>query len=264
MPEITAAMVKALREETQQGMMECKKALTETDGDMDAARDLLRKKGLATAAKKADRETKEGLIAISENDEKTSAAMVEVVTETDFTARNEQFKQMVLQVADLAAEAPDGPVEASEAITAAVQDCFNRIRENMNYSRGVKISAPRVGTYLHHNGKVGVIVGVDGEISDELLQNLCMHIAFADPVGITPEDVPDELVEKERQFAAEQAAESGKPAEIIEKMVEGKVRKFVAERALMEQNYVRDDKQKIKQVLGDAKVTAFARYSIGA
>jgi elongation factor Ts len=264
MPEITAAMVKALREETQQGMMECKKALTETDGDMDAARDLLRKKGLATAAKKADRETKEGLIAISENDEKTSAAMVEVVTETDFTARNEQFKQMVLQVADLAAEAPDGPVEASEAITAAVQDCFNRIRENMNYSRGVKISAPRVGTYLHHNGKVGVIVGVDGEISDELLQNLCMHIAFADPVGITPEDVPDELVEKERQFAAEQAAESGKPAEIIEKMVEGKVRKFIAERALMEQNYVRDDKQTIKQVLGDAKVTAFARYSIGA
>ncbi len=261
MAEITAAMVKALREDTGQGMMECKKALQDTDGDVEAAKDLLRKKGLVKAEKRAERTTTEGLIAIRELE--GAAVMVEVQCETDFCARNEEFRGMVAKVADLAGQAEAGTVEASDAIRDAVQETLSKIGENMSYARGVKIEAPTVGTYLHHNGKVGVLVGVEGELDEETLTGLCMHIAFADPMGITPDDVPEDLVAKEREFANQQAVESGKPAEIAEKMVEGKMRKFLAERALLEQDYVRDEKQKVKEVVGDAKVTSFARFAVG-
>jgi len=262
MPEITAAMVKALRDKTGQGMMECKKALTESDGDVEAAVDLLRKRGMASAASKADRAATEGLVAVHVGD--GAAVMIEVLCETDFCARNDEFKAMVQQVADLAAAADaDGPIDASEPITAAVQACFNKIGENMRYGRGVRISAPTIGHYVHHNGKVGVLIGIDGDVDDDLLLGLCMHIAMAEPMAITPEEVPADVVERERRVAMEAAAETGKPAPILEKIVEGKVRKFLADRALMEQAYIRDEKKKIKQVLGPAKVTAFARFAVG-
>ena len=261
MAEITAAQVKALREVTGQGMMECKKALAEAGGDIEAAVDLLRKKGLMKAEKKAARQTVEGLVAV--HADAGSAAMVEVVCETDFCARNDEFKAMVGQVAALAAGGPDGSVEATDEINQAVQDCFAKISENMRYSRGVKISAATVGHYVHHNGKVGVLVGVEGEIAPETLNDLCMHIAFADPLAITTDEVPAEIVERERRLAAEQAAENRKPAEIVEKIVQGKVRKFLAANALLEQPFVKDDKKKVKQVLGPAKVTAFARLAVG-
>ena len=261
MAEITAAMVKALRDETGQGMMECKNALREAAGDVEAARDLLRKKGLVKAEKRAERTTGEGKVAVKVLD--GSAVMVEAVCETDFCARNDEFRAMVQRLLDLAAEAPAGAIEATDAMKDAVQETRDKIGENMSYSRGVKVEAPRIGTYLHHNGKVGVIVGVDGKVDDETLTGLCMHIAFADPVGIRPEDVPPELVEKERQFATQEAIDSGKPPEIAEKIVAGKMRKFLAERALLEQNYVRDDKKKVKQILGGATVTAFARFAVG-
>ena len=146
----------------------------------------------------------------------------------------------------------------------AVQAALAKIGENMSYARGVKIEAPRVGAYLHHNKKVGVLVGVDGEVSDETLNDLCMHIAFTDPMGIRPEDIPAALVEKEKEFARQEAIDSGKPPEIAEKMVQGKMRKFLAERALLEQDFVRDDKKKVKDVLGGLKVKAFARFAVGA
>ena len=264
MADITPAMVKALRDDTGLGMMDCKKALQESGGDIASAKDLLRKKGLATAEKKAGRSTSEGLIAIEAGDDRTSAAMVEVACETDFCARNDEFRQMVRAVASMAAEAADGPVEAGEAITAAVQDTLARIGENMSYNRGVKISAPRVGTYVHHNGKVGVVVGVDGEITDETLADLCMHIAFADPVAVSGDDIPAEIIDKEKEIAKAQAIESGKPENIAEKMVLGKVNKFISANALLEQPFVRDDKKKVKEVLGDAQVTGFARFAVGA
>jgi len=266
MAQITAAMVKTLREETGLGMMDCKKALTDTDGDVDAARDLLRKKGLATAEKKAGRATAEGLVAISSANG-TSAAMVEILCETDFCARNEEFKSMVASLAQMAASADDGDVAATDEMNQRVQDTLAKIGENMSYSRGVKISAPRVGSYLHHNGKVGVLIGIDGEASDELLADLCMHIAFADPMGVSPDDIPADLVAKEKELAKQQAIDSGKPEEIAEKMVVGKMRKFLEERALNEQLIAREDKygkKKVKEVLGDAKVTAFARFAVGA
>lgn len=261
MAEITASLVKSLREMTGLGMMECKKALTEHNGDIDAARDALRAKGLAMAEKKAERETKEGLVQIAVSD--NTAAMVEVQCETDFCARNDEFKAMVNDVAQMALQADEGDIAATDEITTCVQDTLAKIGENMSFARGVKISAAKIGTYLHHNCKVGVVVGVDGEASEETLSDLCMHIAFANPMGITPEDIPADIVEKEKEIAKQQAIESGKPAEIADKMVVGKIRKFLEANALIEQPFVRDDKKKVKDILGVATVKAFARFAIG-
>ena len=263
MAEITATMVKALRDATQQGMMECKKALQEAGGDIEAAKDILRKKGLVSAEKRAQRTTSEGLVAIRTPAD-NAAVMIEIQCETDFCARNDEFQAMVAKVADLAAAADkDGPIEATDEIADAVQACLAKTGENMSYGQGVKITAPKIGSYLHHNNKVGVLVGIDGDIEDQTLADLCMHIAFADPVGITVDDIPADVVEKEKKFALEQATESGKPKEIAEKIVTGKLRKFLAGKALLEQPFVRDDKKQVKEILGDARVTAFARFAIG-
>ncbi|MCD4699890.1 MAG: translation elongation factor Ts [Phycisphaerae bacterium] len=262
MAEITAKMVKALRNETGQGMMDCKKALAETGGDVEVAVELLRKKGMVAAETKAARAAVEGLVAIQEAN--GSAAMVEVVCETDFCARNDEFRAMVGNVAALAVGAgDDGEIQATDEITTTVQECFNKIGENMRYVRGVKVSAQKVGSYTHHNGKVGVLVGIDGEIDGQTLSDLCMHIAFADPMGLTKDDIPADLVAKEKKIATEQAIESGKPEEIAEKMVTGKINKFLAANALLEQPFVRDEKQKVKDVLGAAKITTFARFQVG-
>ncbi|MHC4986311.1 MAG: translation elongation factor Ts, partial [Planctomycetota bacterium] len=162
MADITAAMVKALREETSQGMMECKKALQETNGDIEAAKDLLRKKGAVKAEKKAERSTAEGLVRIRLAD--GQATMVELQCETDFCARNEEFQAMADQVADLAAGANgEGDLAATDDITAAVQACLAKIGENMSYARGVKITGQKVGSYLHHDNKKGVVLAVDGD-----------------------------------------------------------------------------------------------------
>jgi elongation factor Ts len=267
MAEISAATVRALREETGLGMMECKKALEEAKGDMNAAKDILRKKIGAVVEKKAGRATAEGLIGIAVSGDRKSAAMVEVRCETDFCARNDVFGAMVAQVAQAALAAPEGAVSATPAINDAVQGALQKIGENMSYARGVKLSGGRVASYLHHNKKVGVLVAVDGEVSDEVLADVCMHVAFADPMGLTVKDVPAELVEKERQLAKEQAMASGKPADIAEKIVEGKMRKFLEERALVEQLHSREDKygkKKIKEVMGKAVIKAFARFAVGA
>jgi len=264
MAKVTAAMVKALREATSQGMMECKKALVEADGDLEAATDLLRKRGAALAAGKAARETREGLVAIEVSDDGAAAAMVEVQCETDFCARNDVFRQMVQSLARMALCGDDGPVEATDAMNQAVQDALAKVGENISYVRGIRLSASCIGTYVHHNGKVAVLVALDAEVPAETLGGLCMHIAFADPMGITPDDVPADLVAKEKEIATQQAIESGKPPEIAEKIVAGKLRKFLAGKALLEQPFVRDDKKKVKEILGGVTVTGFARFAVGA
>ena len=260
MAEITAAMVKTLRDETGLGMMECKKALAENNGDVETAKDALRAKGLATAEKRASRDTKEGVVLIVTDE--GQATMVEVLCETDFCARNEEFQKMANDVSALAAQADEGDIKATDEINARVQTTLAMIGENMSFSRGIKICAETIGTYAHHNGKVGVIVGLQGKLDEETLAGLCMHIAFADPLGITGDDVPAELVAKEKQIALAQAVESGKNEEIAEKMVVGKMRKFIASKALVEQAYVRDDKKQVKDILGDATIKAFARFAI--
>jgi len=260
-------MVKALREKSGMPMMKCQKALVATNGDLEAAFDLLRKEGGATAEKKAGRATGEGLVVIAIADDKLSAAMVEVRCETDFCARNEVFGEMVAKVAQMALKCPAGNVVATDEIKAAVQGTLQKIGENMSFARGVKIAAPRIGSYPHHNKKVGVLLGVEGEVTDDVLADVCMHIAFADPVGISVDDIPADIVAREKELAKQQAIESGKPADIAEKMVTGKMRKFLEERALIEQLIAREDKygkKKVKEVLGGAKVLAFARFAVGA
>ena len=263
MAEITAAAVKDLREQTGQGMMECKKALTETGGDIEAAKDLLRKKGLVKAEKKAERATAEGLVRVRASDDGAAATIVEVRCETDFCSRNDEFRAMVDKVADLAAANGEGELAATDEITRAVQECFEKIGENMSFGRAHTIKAARVGSYVHHNDKAGVIVGIDGDVDEETLRKLCHHIAFSDPMGITADDIPADLVEKEKSFAKQEAIDSGKPEEIAEKMVVGKVKKFLAANALMEQKFVHDEKMTVKEALGGANVTAFVRYSLG-
>jgi elongation factor Ts len=263
MAEITATLVKQLREDTGLGMMDCKKALEETAGDISAAKDLLRKKGLTTAEKKAGRATKEGLIAIKVSPDRTTAAMVEVQCETDFCARNGEFRSLADDLAGMAFQANEGAVPATDAMTSRLQQTLAKIGENMGYARGVKLGGSLIGKYIHHNNKVGVLVALDGNVGDEVLSDLCMHIAFANPMGVTPQDVPADLVEKEKEIAKQQAMESGKPADIAEKMVAGKIKKFLAERSLLEQPFVKDDKKQVKQILGGAKVKAFARFAVG-
>lgn len=170
---------------------------------------------------------------------------------------------MVKHVAELASAAADGPVDETDEIKAAVQTCFSKIGENMRYSRGMKIAAPTIGQYVHHNGKVGVLVGIEGEISAEVLNDLCMHVAFSDPMAITPDAVPADVVEREKRLIAEEAAESGKPPAVVEKIVTGKLAKFLASNALLEQPFVKDEKKKVKDILGPAKVTAFVRLAVG-
>ena len=265
MAEITAATVMALREETGLGMMVCKKALQDANGDVEVARAELRKKGALVQAAKASRTTKEGLVAIKVSADRKTAAMVEVRCETDFCARNDEFVGMVKAVLDLAYEAPAGNIDASAAMTARLQETLAKIGENMSYGRGVKMQAGKIGSYLHFNNKVGVMIGVEGEISDEVLMDICMHAAFADPMGITPDDIPADIVAKEKEFAINQAMESGKPKDIAEKMVVGKIRKFLEERALTEQLIAREDKygkKQVKELLGAARITAFARFAI--
>lgn len=263
MAQITATMVKELRDSTGLGMMDCKKALEENSGDIAAANDWLRAKGLATAEKKSGRATKEGLVAIKIADDNKSAAIVEVQCETDFCARNEEFQKMAASVLEMAFAADDGKIEATDAITACVQETFSRIGENMSYAGGMKLSGDQIGSYMHHNNKVGVVVALKGSVDEEIITGLCQHIAFANPMGLTSDDIPADIVAKEREIAKQQAIESGKPEAIAEKMVEGKIRKFLAERALVEQQYVKDDKKKIKEILGDAQIVAFARFAVG-
>ena len=263
MAEITAAMVKALRDGTGQGMMECKKALAEADGDIEAAKDILRARGLVKAETKSARAASEGLVEIVVDEDGKGATMVEVSSETDFCARNEVFRTMVADVARLAAAGAVGEVAPTEEIAASVQQAFEKIGENMRFVRGVKIAGGQVGTYKHHNNKIGVTAAIEGQLDPQLLTELCMHIAFHAPIGITADDIPAKVIEREKAVAKAQAVEQGKPENIAEKMVTGKLRKFCQQNCLLEQPFIRDEDRTVKEVLGEAKIVAFARYEVG-
>ncbi len=286
--EITAQMVKALREATGVGMMDCKKALAETNGDMDAAIDWLRTRGLAKAAKKAGRVAAEGLVGIAV--EGTKGAIVEVNSETDFVARNEQFQSIVGNVAKLAIEAGGDVHVLSEmpypgsgrSVSGELTDAIAKIGENMTLRRSemIEVSDGVIGNYVHNTvkpglGRLGVIIGLESAGDKEKLaalgKQLAMHIANTKPLSVTPEEIPQDVVERERAIFAEQAKESGKPAEIIEKMVEGRVRKFYEEVTLLSQVFVIDGETRIADVVKRAeadvgapiKVTRFVVYALG-
>jgi elongation factor Ts len=260
-----------LRNRTGLPMMACKKALAEANGDVDAAEELLRKQLKGKMDKRVDRAAGEGRIAIAVHEPAGAAAIIELRAETDFTAKNEKFVAVAKQVAEAAVEA-HGAGEVSVAGPAAdkVEDLRITTGENISIARAHKLigetGTAAYGQYVHHDGKTGVLIQAEGSINDETLRQICMHITAAvpRPLAISSEGVPADVVEKERKFRIEQAMESGKPQEIAEKMVEGGMRKFFAEVALMDQPFVVDPSKTIAQVVGDkATITAFLRWEVG-
>ena len=287
MAEITAILVKTLREKTGAGMMDCKKALSETDGNLEDAVDWLRKNGFASAQKKSGRVAAEGLVAaISQNNQ---GALVEINAETDFVARNEQFQDFVLQSVTRALEFDDvAKILASDypnkgrSFQDQLTDNIATIGENMNFRRAHKLQIAKgaVAHYIHaplrdNMGKIGVLVGLesDGDAKklQEMAYKIAMHVAAARPQFLTIESVDAAVLERERNILAEQARASGKPEEIINKMVEGRLRKYYEESVLNEQIFVIDNENKIGKLLENfgtelgtpVKLAGFERFELG-
>ncbi len=287
MADITAAMVKDLREKSGAGMMDCKKALSENAGDMEQAMDWLRTKGLAAAAKKSSRTAAEGLVGVAVSG--TKGAAVEVNSETDFVAKNDQFQSFVRDVTQIAL-ATGGDIESLKSQTMpsgkTVEEVLTNnvatIGENQSLrrSRTLEVSKGAVVPYIHNQaapglGKIGVLVALESEASDEVLQalgkQLAMHIAAAFPKALNEADLDEGEIERERAIATEKAAESGKPADIIAKMVEGGIAKYRKEHALVSQLFVMDGKTKISDVVAKAgkdaeteiKLVDYVRFQLG-
>ncbi|SIP99209.1 translation elongation factor Ts [Solilutibacter tolerans] len=267
MAEITASMVKELRERTGAGMMECKKALTENNGDIEAAADWLRKTGLAKADKKADRVTAEGKIGMAQAPGK--AVLVEVNSETDFVAKDGNFTTFVDAVAQAALNAADIEALKAEKIGAdTVEEAraavIAKVGENLQVRRMARIDSDNtIGAYVH-GGRIGVLVEVKGG-NEELARGIAMHIAAMNPPYISPAHVPAEFIEREKEIALAQVKDSGKPAEILEKMISGKIAKTVAEITLTGQPYVLNTDQTVEAALkaAGAEVVGFERLAVG-
>ena len=272
MAEITAGMVKELRERTDAPMMDCKKALAEAGGDMGKAEEILRVKLGNRASKAASRVTAEGVVAIHIAQDGKNGALVEINCETDFVAKNDKFLNFAGALAELVAAKKPADVNAlaqlplnGAAVEEARKELVGKIGENISVRRFAHVGAQgRLASYLHGGSKIGVLVDVVGG-DDTLAKDLAMHIAASKPVALAASNVPAELVQKERAIASAKAAESGKPANIVEKIVEGSVQKFLKEVTLLGQPFVKDDKQSVEQLLKSRKATVagFALYVVG-
>lgn len=292
MAEITAAAVKELREKSGAGMMDCKKALTENNGDMEAAIDWLRKKGIVSAAKKADRVAADGLVAIAQSDDKKEAAMIELNSETDFVAKNADFQSEALNIAKITLAKTDGNLDAVKAatcntqkipVTEIVTNLTAKIGENIQLRKSTKLKVANgvVATYMHNAvvpnaGKIGVLVALESTAPQakllEIGRQIAMHVAAAKPEALTREEVKADSLERERNIFVEQAKASGKPDNVIEKMVDGRINKFYGEVVLPEQIFVLDGKSKVSDFLAAAskeagapiKLVGFKLYELGA
>ncbi len=265
MTQITASLVKDLRERTGLGMMECKKALVEADGDIDVAIDNLRKSSAMKAAKKSARIAAEGIIAARVSGEQ--GVLLEVNSETDFVARDDNFITFANTAADLAIAQSIDSIETlagNEDINSQREALVQKIGENITLRRLQWISGANLGSYVHGNNKIGVIVALEGG-DDALSKDVAMHIAATNPLVANPEDMSEQQLEKEREIYSAQAADSGKPSEIIAKMVEGRLRKFVEENCLVQQAFVKNPDMKVSQLLknSNAGVKHFVRYEVG-
>ncbi|MBN2642068.1 MAG: elongation factor Ts [Victivallales bacterium] len=259
---ITADMVKDLRDKTGAGMMDCKKALVAAEGDLEKAIENLRKSGIAKAEKKASRATKEGRITTAIEGGK--AAIVEVLCETDFVATNEKFNNFINGVAANALKIDgdgDIAVKVNENEKDLLVSMIATIGENMQIRRAEKWqSNGKIASYLHQGGRIVVMVDVEGEVGDDILSELCMHIAAFSPAYITPEGIPAEDIAKEKEIAAAQMA--GKPAEMIDKIVGGKINKWYSEVCLVKQPWIKDDKTCFEKLAPKATIKRFVRWSI--
>jgi elongation factor Ts len=279
MAEVTAATVKDLRERTGAGMMDCKKALAETNGDVEAAVDWLRAKGLAAAAKKASRVAAEGLVGVATRG--TRGAVVEVNSETDFVAKNEQFQDFVRTVTDVALTKGEADVDALKGaampsggtVEEVLTNNIATIGENQTLRRAtiVEVKEGAVVSYVHNAaapgmGKIGVLIGLESSAPEETLvalgKQLAMHVAAANPLALTGDALDPEMIARERAIAEEKAAESGKPAEIVAKMVDGSMAKFRKENALLSQPFVMDGKTPVAEVIAAAGKEAGATITL--
>lgn len=283
--EVTASMVKELRERTGAGMMDCKSVLVETSGDIEKAIELLREKGLAKAAKKAGRVASEGLVKLAFSADGKKAAVIEVNSETDFVAKNEEFIEFVKILADKALEATSDDMETFMALPykeeGTVQDALNnkiaKIGENMNVRRFTKYATPGVvyAGYLHSNGKIGVVIGFETEASyDEISilgKDVAMQVASMNPQFIDETSIDPEYIESEKKILVQQALNEGKPADIVEKMVTGRLKKELKETCLIEQKFVKNGEVSVCQYINDSakaigkpiKVVEMIRYEVG-
>ncbi len=286
MAEITAAAIKELREKTGAGMLDCKKALTENAGEFEAAVDWLRKKGLAAAAKKSSRVAAEGLVAIALNN--TKAAVIELNSETDFVAKNIKFQELARDIAKIALEATSDLEKLKTTkfpgkdhdVAAEIADLVGIIGENMQLRRSAEITGDLIVPYIHNAageniGKVAVLVAMktagDKQKAAEFGKQVAMHIAAIKPESLDVSDLDQTLVQRERNIIAEQAKASGKPDAVIEKMIDGRIRKFYSEVVLLEQAFVMDGKTPVKDALKEAEkqiggatqITGYIRFTLG-
>ena len=265
MSAISASQVKELREKTGLGLMDCKKALEEANGDIDLAVEELRKTSGIKASKKSGRSAADGLIGITNKDK--DFFMIEVNCETDFVARDDSYINFAKETLDIYSNNPSYSLE--QLLESGIEDnrekLVQKLGENIVVRRLAKSDESSIsGSYLHSNNKIGCIVSLEG--GDEALANdIAMHAAATDPMAVSPMDIPKETVDKEREIFKAQSEESGKPPEIIEKMIEGKISKFLAEVSLTEQDFVKDPNVKISKLLADnnASILSFTRYEVG-
>lgn len=267
---VTAAMVKELREKTGAAMMACKKALEESKGDFEVAIDLLRKAGEAKAAKRADKTAAEGRVVLATNADQSRAFVVEVNSETDFVARDENFVAFAQQLAEMGLNAGVNSVASLMALTHQGETCettrqalVSKLGENIQVRRVAFVAEGHIGHYCHGD-RIGVLVALDVN-NPSLAKDIAMHIAASNPAAVYPEEISKELIEKEKEIFIAQASESGKPMDIIQKMVEGRVSKFLKEISLTCQPFVKNPDQTVAELLtaNKAKILRFVRFEVG-
>ena len=271
MTSITASMVKELRERTGLGMMDCKKALSEASGDMEKAIEDLRKASGLKAAKKASRVAAEGVVMVKVSGDGNRGVILEVNSETDFVARDENFLRFAGEALEIAYNENEASVEVllSKGLEESRQALVQKIGENISVRRIERLNFENanqgiVESYVHNNAKIGVLISLKGG-DEALARDIAMHIAAVNPLVVRPEDVPEDVLAKESEIYAAQARESGKPDEIVEKMISGRLRKFVSEVSLLEQQFVKDPESTIRNLLEEvgADIVQFVRYEVG-
>jgi len=268
---IEAKTVMKLRSRTGLGMMECKAALEATGGDEEAAIAKLREELGAKMNERSDRAASEGVVAVTTKD--NSVVMMVLTSETDFSAKNDTFREAAQKIAVELLAGPDGEIKAAmPAGQALIENLRITIKENISFAKGIKLTAPKVGSYVHHNGKVGVVIAGEGDLSEDLLKGLCQHLVAADgkgqwpaPIAIDAAGIPADKLGEAKAAAVAEAAASGKPAQLLEKIADGKMRKWIDDNTLMGQIYIRemDAKKPVRDyITKGAKITAFKRFEL--
>jgi len=262
-------LIKQLREMTGAGMVDCQKALKEADNDLEKAVDILRKKGIAKAAKRTGRDTNEGVVKVALNDDKTEAYILEINSETDFVSRNEKFQAFADSVMELVKTQKPANLEALMGLklsVGTVQEDLDSLSGTIGEKLGVKrfeiISGKTVAAYSHLGGKMGVLIALDQAGKEELAADLAMQVAAANPKYILPSEVDPAEMAREKEIYKEQLMKEGKPEAMVEKILEGKAGKYYSEVCLVEQEYIKDDKKKVKDILGGVNVLKFVRFSL--